>query len=57
MALYKLNQGKLTYIEEESFKLEKDIQNLCEKNLEEIFGLKFISSEFSIGNFRIDKTP
>ncbi|MBU5439165.1 hypothetical protein KQI42_14175 [Tissierella sp. MSJ-40] len=54
MALYKLNQGKLTYIEEESFKLEKDIQNLCEKNLEEIFGLKFISSEFSIGNFRID---
>jgi len=34
--------------------LEKDLQNVTEKNLDVIFGLKFISSEFALQNFRID---
>lgn len=54
MALFALGKGKLNYIDEISFKLEKDIQILCENNLEEVFNLKFVSSEFTISNFRID---
>ena len=55
MAIYEFNnQKELSPIKEESFKLEKDIQNLTEKNLKLIFGLYFVISEFSINNFRID---
>jgi len=44
----------LTLIFEKSFKLEKELQELCEKNLETVFNLKYIKSEFTINNFRID---
>jgi len=54
MALYSSQNQKLQIIKEESFKLEKDIQAITEKNLEYIFGLKFIKSEFSLNNLRID---
>lgn len=53
--LFKVSQdGKLDQIKEQSFKLEKEIQNLTEANLKVIFGLNFISSEFKIQNFKID---
>ncbi len=53
--LFKVSQdGKLDQIKEQSFKLEKEIQNLTETNLKVIFGLNFISSEFKIQNFKID---
>ena len=48
MALYNLQNQKLQIIKEDSFKLEKDIQAITEKNLEYIFGLKFIKSEFCL---------
>lgn len=48
MALYNLQNKKLQIIKEESFKLEKDIQAITEENLDYIFGLKFIKSEFAI---------
>lgn len=54
MALYNLQNQKLRIVKEESFKLEKDIQLTTEKNLEYIFGLKFIKSEFSLNALRID---
>ncbi len=54
MSLYKLQEQKLNIIKEDSFKLEKDIQSITEKNLEYVFGLKFIKSEFSLNNLRID---
>ncbi len=54
MALFKINQDKLTYIKEEKFKLEKEIQKLTEDNLPTIFGLDFVKSEFALNNFRID---
>src|SRR6478736_1609247 len=55
MYLYQLNnKDKLREISENSFKKEKEIQQICEKNLKEILGLRFISSEFNISNFRID---
>lgn len=55
MYLYQLkNKNELNEIKEKPFKLEKELQEVCEKNIELFFGLKFIRSEFSIGNYRID---
>ncbi|PFL67500.1 hypothetical protein COJ36_09365 [Priestia megaterium] len=55
MYLYQLNnKDKLREISENSFKKEKEIQQICEKNSKGILGLRFISSEFNISNFRID---
>lgn len=54
MQLFKHTTGKLTEISEKSFDLEKDLQKLTETNLELIFWLKFIASEFSLHEFRID---
>jgi predicted transport protein len=55
MALYKIIQkDKLEAIRELPFKLEKEIQKLTENNLNQIFGLSYVKSEFSINNFRID---
>jgi len=54
MDLYKIKNNKLEEINTESFDLEKDIQSLVENNLETLFNLEFISTEFSVGDFRID---
>lgn len=55
MALYSIdNNGQFDQIREFDFKLEKEIQKLTEENLQTIFGLEFIKSEFSLNNFRID---
>lgn len=54
MPLFFIKQNKLTHISEESFKLEKEIQSMSEENLETIFDLQFVKSEFSLGKFRID---
>ncbi|AEL27154.1 DUF5655 domain-containing protein [Cyclobacterium marinum] len=55
MALFKIeNKERLINIKEQPFKLEKDIQSVTEKNLNSIFGLDFVKSEFSLNNFRID---
>ncbi|WP_256995822.1 hypothetical protein [Priestia megaterium] len=43
MYLYQLNnKDKLREISENSFKKEKEIQQICEKNLKEILGLSLI---------------
>jgi len=54
MNLFKINNSILEEIEKDEFPLEKDIQSLVENNLESIFNIKFVKSEFSIANFRID---
>jgi len=53
MALFKIGQ-KLEYIKEKRFKLEREIQTLTEHNLNTVFGLDFVKSEFALNNFRID---
>jgi predicted transport protein len=53
MALYKIGE-RLDFIKELSFKFEKDIQVLVEKNLKSLLHLDFIRSEFALNNFRID---
>lgn len=54
MPLYHYNQSKLTPLSEKPFKLEKELQTLTEENLDELFSLKFISTEFQLNNLRID---
>ena len=54
MMLYELNGKKLTHIRSNPFKLEKDIQDVVEENLEELFGLEFVKSELSVEGFRFD---
>ncbi|OQX56404.1 MAG: hypothetical protein B5M53_01565 [Candidatus Cloacimonas sp. 4484_209] len=54
MKLYLIQNNNLKPIKTKPFRLEKDIQKLCEKNLKEIFNLDFVSSEFRVKNYRID---
>lgn len=53
MPLFKIGQ-QLEQIKESPFKLEREIQQLTEKNLNALLRLDFIRSEFSLNNFRID---
>ena len=55
MKVFKLNnKSNLQEVEQLSFKLEKNIQDLVEKNTESVFNLKFIQSELSVDKYRID---
>jgi len=54
MAIFNIQNQKLLPIREKTIDLEKDIQKLTEENLETVFGLRFVSTEFSLQNFRID---
>ena len=54
MDIYKLEKTSLNQIQEISFPLEKDIQTLIEGNIPDVFGYIFVSSEFSISEYRID---
>lgn len=54
MAIFSIQNKKLLPIREKDIDLEKDIQKLTEENLETIFGLQFVSTEFALQNFRID---
>ncbi|MDQ0514272.1 hypothetical protein J2Z62_000710 [Mycoplasmoides fastidiosum] len=48
------NKDILEKKEENLFKLEKEIQNIVEKNLETLFGYKILSTEFQTGDYRFD---
>lgn len=54
MDLYNVKGNNLKSIGVNQFKLEKEIQHLVENNTDKLFGLEFVSSEFKIGEFRID---
>jgi len=54
MDLYNLKNKKLTQVESKPFNLEKDIQTIIEENTQELFNLQFVTTEFSIGDFRLD---
>ena len=54
MSLYNINNSKLEPIRKVEFKFERDLQKLTENNLEELFGLKYVASEFQLDNLRID---
>lgn len=54
MSLYNINNSKLEPLRKVEFNKEKDLQKLTEDNLEELFGLKFVATEFQLDNLRID---
>lgn len=57
MAIFEIKTNNVKKIKPTEFKLEKDLQNLVEQNLETFFNCRFVSSEFSTGNIhsgRID---
>lgn len=55
MNLYSLEKNNfIKHIKEKPFKLERDIQNVFENNLNDILGLTLVKSEFNIKNKRID---
>ncbi len=54
MDIYKVKDDCLESIEKFPFLLEKDIQSLIEKNLDILFNLQFVKTEFTIGVFRLD---
>ena len=54
MSLFKKEGNKLVQLKNKSIDLERNIQRLTEENLQEIFGLNFIATEFSVQNFRFD---
>jgi len=49
MPIFKIDNNKIKQLKTSNFRSEKDLQDLVENNLEEIFGIKFIASEFSTG--------
>jgi len=54
MKLYNNTKNKLAELNEKTFKLEREIQDLFEANLEMLMGLTLVKSEFTIKNKRID---
>jgi len=52
--LYKRQIKKLLRIKERNLPTEKEIQKITETNCQEIFGLRYVSSEFEFNNLRID---
>ena len=54
MELYSIKRNKLNNVRLNPFKKEREIQDLVEENTETLFDVDFVSSEFKIGEFRID---
>ena len=54
LKLFNIKNNKFKEINDKQFKLEKDIQFITEENMNLIFGLEFVRSEYSLNNFRID---
>jgi len=54
MPIFKLKNSKLEKVKKIGFKLEKDIQKLTQDNLNDIFNLQNVKSEFTLNGLRID---
>lgn len=55
MELYKVAHNKqLQIIKPIGFKLEREMQNIVEANVDQLFGDMFLVSEFTVGNYRLD---
>ncbi|MGC8651461.1 MAG: hypothetical protein ACP5RX_02520, partial [Minisyncoccia bacterium] len=52
--MFRKEGNRLIRLKNKVIDLERDIQRLTEDNLQEIFGLKFVATEFSVQNFRFD---
>jgi len=54
MPLFKVENGRVKQLELTAFRSESELQDLVERNIEEIFGLKFVETEYDIPPFRMD---
>ena len=54
MPIYNIKENNLSLIKKVDFTNERELQRLTENNLEELFNLKFIATEFQVDNLRID---
>ncbi len=50
MAIFEIKDKIVNRIKPTEFKLEKDLQNLIERNLETFFNCRFVATEFSTGS-------
>ena len=49
MPIFEISENKLLPVEQKSFSLEKELQNLIEGNLEVVFNCRLVATEFSTG--------
>lgn len=54
MPIFNVQNLTLSQVKEKEIDLERDIQKLTEANLDTVFNLQFVSTEFALQNFRID---
>ena len=54
MPIYNIHENNLSLIKKIDFKNERELQRLTENNLEELFNLEFVATEFQVDNLRID---
>lgn len=54
MEVYELKNNQAQSLNLVPFNLEKDIQELVEKNTESFFNVEFIKTEYTVGKYRID---
>lgn len=54
MPIFRQSNQKLIPIKEKKIKKEENIKNFVEKNIGEVFGLRFVRTEFPLNNLRID---
>ena len=54
MKLFKIKNENIEQIKNDPFKLERDIQDVVEKNVNTLFDVEFVKSEYKIQNFRFD---
>ena len=54
MRIFSTKGTKLVEITEEQFPLEREVQRLTEANLQELFELVYVRSEFDLHGLRID---
>jgi len=54
MPIFQIKNKKIILVKERRFDIENDLQKLVEKNLDSLFELEFVSSEFNIENFWLD---
>ena len=47
--LFRVEKTRVTELEAKSVTIEKSLQNLIEKKLEDFLGVKFLASEYSTG--------
>ncbi len=53
LKLFKIN-GRVEELKSKSVTIEKELQTIIEKNMQEFFGVRFLASEYRIDNGRMD---